>query len=85
MTQNIDSTNWRESALCAQIDVGDIFYPELGQSGEDAKRICRICPVSQWCLNEALTADEWHGIWGGTSPKERRRIRRDRLPHLDTR
>lgn len=65
---------------CAEIG-GDMFYPEIqGEAGakqeaEAAKRICRICPVVDECLQYALDHDERHGVWGATSPKERRKLR----------
>ena len=48
-----------------------------------AKRICAACPVWPECLDYALSgADTWGGIatgiWGGTTPRERAGIRRQR-------
>jgi WhiB family redox-sensing transcriptional regulator len=57
----------------------DWWYPvsETLVSDEtlEAKALCEGCPVSQQCLTYAL-AHEDHGIWAGTSERERRRIRR---------
>lgn len=37
------------------------------------------CPVRNECLDYALTAEHGlYGMWGGTTPKERRVIRRRR-------
>ena len=43
-----------------------------------AKRICTSgpCPLLAHCLAEAIERDEPHGVWGGTTPPERRAIRR---------
>lgn len=75
---------WAEDALCAQTDP-DIWFPEIGGHREAAiaRRICRACPVRAECLDYALAgADTWNGlatgIWGGTSPRERARIRQAR-------
>ena len=70
---------WRESALCAQTDP-EVFFPPVGSSGEMARRICRQCPVTAECLEVALSrpAHSDEGIWGGTTPKERRAIRAGR-------
>ena len=38
----------------------------------EAKAVCAQCPVKQQCLEHALEFDERHGIWGGTTPTERR-------------
>ena len=48
-----------------------------------AKRICAACPVRAKCLEYALSgADTWRGIttgiWGGTTPRERSRLRQAR-------
>ena len=75
---------WAADALCAQTDP-DLWYPELGGHAQAAiaRRICGICPVRAECLDYALAgADTWNGfttgIWGGTTPRERARIRRAR-------
>jgi WhiB family redox-sensing transcriptional regulator len=43
-----------------------------------AKAICARCPVAADCLAWALGAGEPAGIWGGTTPEERRLSRRAR-------
>jgi WhiB family redox-sensing transcriptional regulator len=66
---------WRGEALCAQTDP-ELFFPEKGGSPVPAKRVCRVCPVRLPCLAFALAGDERHGVWGGLSERERRRVRR---------
>ena len=70
-----DRPAWHDAGLCAQTDP-DAFYPDKGQPTAPAKRICAACPVRTLCLDHAITNDERHGIWGGTSPNERRHLRR---------
>ena len=36
---------------------------------------CRQCPAAAPCLAYALAADHQYGIWGGTTPEERRALR----------
>ena len=67
--------NWRERALCAQVDP-EIFYPEKGGINREAKAVCLACPVQVECLDYALDRGEDFGIWGGTSENERRRLKR---------
>ena len=59
------------SATCRGIGL-EFFFQEHNNatSSEErkAKSICKECPVMQACL-------EW-GLWGGTSPRERMRIRK---------
>jgi WhiB family redox-sensing transcriptional regulator len=70
---------WRQWAACARPGVNpDLFYPEKGQSGRAAKAICARCPVARQCLDDALAspAESDHGVRAGTSPKQRRLLRR---------
>ena len=72
--------DWRDSAACRGVDT-ELFYPvtEAGAGRdqvEQAKQVCRGCPVSQQCLADALSRNEPCGVWGGTSARERRAMRR---------
>ena len=66
---------WTTAALCAQVDP-DLFYPESGAPNRDAKRVCGGCEVRAQCLAYALAHRERFGVWGGTTERERRRMRR---------
>jgi len=39
-----------------------------------AKIFCKTCPVRNECLQYAIVANEVHGIWGGLTYKERRKL-----------
>lgn len=69
--------SWRLRAACRGTDV-HLFYPGLGESTAEAKAVCAGCPVRSECLEYALDAREVFGIFGGTSERERRKIRRQR-------
>jgi WhiB family transcriptional regulator, redox-sensing transcriptional regulator len=59
------------------------FFPSDGLGVESAQRICVACPVRGECLEYALEHRIEHGVWGGASERERRRIlrrRRDLAP-----
>jgi WhiB family redox-sensing transcriptional regulator len=56
----------------------DVFFPDRGESLEPAKQVCAECVVRDECLEHALANGERFGVWGGTSERERRRIRRQR-------
>lgn len=75
---------WTQRAACRGMDP-DLFHPDRGDGGgEDstaavAKSVCAACPVSEQCLEYALRTRQNHGIWGGKSERERRKIRRKML------
>jgi WhiB family transcriptional regulator, redox-sensing transcriptional regulator len=75
--QFVGGTQFLTDGLCAQTDP-ETFFPERGTPTTPAKRICRACPVQDACLEYALVHDERFGVWGGTSPIERRALRRER-------
>jgi len=69
--------DWRESAACAGTDDA-LFFP-VGDEGplvDQAKSICAACPVSDACLQYALSTNQTEGLWGGMTSGERRRLRR---------
>ncbi|MEU2111857.1 WhiB family transcriptional regulator [Streptomyces sp. NPDC019507] len=68
---------WHDDALCAQTDP-DAFFPEVGTTSAVAKRVCMGCPVRRECLEHAVTHGENVGVWGGTTPNQRKAIRRAR-------
>jgi len=43
-----------------------------------AQKVCARCPVADACREYALANNITHGVWGGTSERQRRRILRDR-------
>lgn len=55
-----------------------IFYPEGAASHTAARNMCHECAVCEQCLNFAIDHDEKFGIWGGTTERERRVIKRRR-------
>ena len=53
----------------------DTFFPSDGVGVDRARKICNAdCPVKERCLEYALEHRIEHGVWGGTSERERRRI-----------
>lgn len=77
---------WSDAA-CRQLPA-DWFHPDRGESTGEARAVCAACPVRPDCLEWAITNGEHFGVWGGTSERERRRIRRrlaagDPVPELE--
>lgn len=71
-------TEWMALANCAGLDA-DFMFPERGENVGPAKAICARCCVRDACLDYALTPPvELWGIWGGTTARERKPLRRAR-------
>lgn len=69
---------WQDRALCAEVDP-ELFFLERGGSPRAARRVCARCPVARECIDFALSVEEpsaRHGVWGGTTPREREVIHR---------
>lgn len=74
--------DWRHHGACADEDP-DLFFPDgvTGQylvQAEQAKAVCRGCPVMQQCGNWALDTRQDAGVWGGLDENERRLLLRRR-------
>ena len=65
--------DWMVRGSCAK-EPPALFFPSDGAGVEVARRICAGCPVQQECLEYALRNRIDHGVWGGCSERERRRI-----------
>jgi WhiB family transcriptional regulator, redox-sensing transcriptional regulator len=71
--------SWRGDAACRDADP-DLFFPiaatgAASRQMEEAKQVCRVCPVQIQCRAWAVDNGVTDGIWGGTTPDERRIIR----------
>lgn len=97
MWQNTVPKDFMAHAACRGLDP-NLFMPEIGDPGTEAKLICNgrpntrkkpalpVCPVKDKCLEYALQLPSpVVGIWGGTSERERRLIRREASVRVRTR
>lgn len=66
-------TSWMARGNCADQDPS-LFFPNDGVGVIRAQRVCATCPVQESCLEYALRCGIDHGVWGGCSERERRRI-----------
>lgn len=71
------ASEWHHRAACRTADP-ELFFPISSDPvGEiAAKRVCRGCPVTALCLDEAIGNGIQDGVWGGLGPKERRKLYR---------
>ncbi|MFE7777656.1 WhiB family transcriptional regulator [Streptomyces sp. NPDC057445] len=72
--------DWRHASECRNEDP-ELFFP-IGNTGpalmqiEEAKAVCRRCPVLEQCLAWALENGQDTGVWGGLSEDQRRAMKR---------
>lgn len=71
------STEWMADGVCREYSP-DVFFPKDGTGVIAAQNICARCEVAAECLDYAIAHHVDHGIWGGKSERERRRIARER-------
>jgi len=70
-------TGWMADGSCA-LEPPSTFFPSDGVGVIAAQRICAECPVKAPCLEYALANRIDHGVWGGTSERQRRRMHKKR-------
>lgn len=71
----LEREEWQHRGACNGMDP-NLFFPSRGEPMSEIRAVCSTCPVRRECA-EAGLMEKW-GMWGGTSERERRRIRRDR-------
>jgi WhiB family redox-sensing transcriptional regulator len=78
--------DWTERGLCSQLPTtqsDNLFFGierreapgRLAAAVNKARAICAQCPVAAACLTNALVRDERYGVWGGTSGRQREKMR----------
>lgn len=62
---------WRTKGACQTVDP-ETFFPVPMAPVDSAIELCGRCPVAGACLAWALSVGDCHGVWGGTTARERR-------------
>lgn len=62
---------WRTRGVCQSVDP-ETFFPAPSEPADAAIALCRTCDVQGSCLAWALDVGDCHGVWGATTPRERR-------------
>jgi hypothetical protein len=62
---------WRTRGVCQSVDP-ETFFPATSEPADAAIALCRGCDVQGACRAWALEVGDCHGVWGGTTPRERR-------------
>jgi WhiB family transcriptional regulator, redox-sensing transcriptional regulator len=66
-----DDAAWRTRGVCQTVDP-ETFFPAPSEPADAAVALCRTCDVQGACLAWALEVGDCHGVWGATTPRERR-------------
>lgn len=76
-------TNWHVDGLCRTNGVNpEMWFPARNDNTDarKARSYCRVCPVQQRCLDDALRMEAAgvanSGIWGGMDENERAELRK---------
>lgn len=70
-------TSWMVDGNCLGLEP-DLFFSGSDKGNmHDAKDVCAKCVCRAECLDYAMAAPERFGCWGGTSPHERRELRKE--------
>ena len=69
--------SWMGDGNCAS-QPPEFFFPSDGVGVEVAKKVCADCAVKEPCLEYAIRNRIDHGVWGGASERQRRRIIKQR-------
>jgi len=76
---------WHQWAACRGVGA-DAYVPAVGgHYSRHQRELCASCPVRPECLEVALADRELVGLWGGTTPAERKVLRRGVVPARRTR
>lgn len=74
--------DWRDLSQCIGryelFHVPNDAWTSHPEQEAAAKAVCATCPVRAQCLALAIEKGDQHGIFGGTTPNERRAIQRRR-------
>jgi WhiB family redox-sensing transcriptional regulator len=74
----LGSAPFNGSQLCKSEDP-ELFFPEDYNhrlSVNKAKAVCQSCPLTTACLEYAMSDSSLDGVWGGTTPQDRKNLRR---------
>jgi WhiB family redox-sensing transcriptional regulator len=84
---SVASEEWMLLGECRDHPNPDIFtanpdYPTEQHMVDEAKKVCRSCPVRRECLDWAIRTGDRHVIAGGLDKNQRRGIRQRELRRL---
>lgn len=76
-TNQIPEPPWQREAACYRLGY-DNFFPNGIEEARckipKAKDVCSSCPVKAECLKFAIETESVHGVWGGMTRGERKKL-----------
>ena len=76
LAQLVSRPEWHQRAACRGVDP-DLFFPLRGDGHPAAAfALCEACSVRSECLASGLEVGSTVGVWGGTTGRQRRSLRR---------
>lgn len=66
---------WRRKAECADMPPMN-FFPVGRENVKHVLAVCQSCVVREECLKYALDNGIEHGIWGGLTESQRKKLKR---------
>lgn len=75
----MENIEWQNRANCKGLDA-EIFFPDQydRKTRAIAMAVCKDCAVIEPCLEHALADPDIKGIYGGTTERGRKTIRKSR-------
>ena len=70
----ITDHTWKQYGACYDTDHN--FFDLREPRKSETKRVCDSCNVQEECLEYALVSNQEFGMWGGTTPDERIKLRK---------
>lgn len=73
------SDRWWHRAACRGLDVDMFVFPERRATTATvaaARRVCAVCTVQAECLADALVSEPHYGVRAGTTPSQRKVLKR---------
>lgn len=78
LLEALERPAWHSRAACRG-QGSATWFPTLGSTPKEARRVCATCPVLDECRAWALDQPaDLAGVWGGLTERDRRRMRRQR-------
>jgi len=73
VNQPINDAPWMAKGLCRQEDP-ELWMSNVQADQRKAASICMDCSQRITCLEYAIERKEPHGVWGGFTERQRRRL-----------